>query len=155
MRRIAILAATIVAAGCGGTKASESTDVLAGSHRLYESGDWAVVAKGARAVAAHRDGDRWVADRSGRVRIRILGPEPGTRAPRRPQVAIEMTASQQLAESALWVDGKELLEKGGGSPTRGTIYGAPDAPLARGRHVAVAYARTASSATAVAWTFDV
>ena len=66
-----------------------------------------------------------------------------------------MAAPSQLAESGLWVDGKELLVKGGGSPTRGTIYGAPEKPLAHGRHVAVGFARTASTGTAVAWTFTV
>ena len=45
--------------------------------------------------------------------------------------------------------------KGGGSPRTGTIYGAPAAPLAPGPHVAVAYGRTATAATAVAWTFRV
>jgi hypothetical protein len=50
----------------------------------------------------------------------------------------------------------ELLEKGGGlSPTRGTIYGAPASPLAKGRHTAIAYARTATHAFAVAWSFSV
>ena len=56
----------------------------------------------------------------------------------------------------MWVDGKELPAKGGGlTPTRGTIYGAPGAPLARGTHVAVAYGRTAEHGTAVGWSFRV
>ena len=42
----------------------------------------------------------------------------------------------------MWVDGKELLVKGGGlTSTKGTIYGAPDTPLTKGTHVAVAYAQ--------------
>jgi len=73
-----------------------------------------------------------------------------------PQVAAELTAPTPLVESGLWVDGVELLEKGGSlSPRRGTIYGAPATPLAKGTHTAVAYARTATQATAVAWTFRV
>jgi hypothetical protein len=56
----------------------------------------------------------------------------------------------------LWVDGVELLEKGGGlAPTKGTIYGAPAAPLTKGKHTAIAYARTGTHALAVAWTFSV
>ena len=48
------------------------------------------------------------------------------------------------------------LEKGGGlTPTKGTIYGAPASPLARGKHTAIAYARTATHAYALAWTFSV
>jgi hypothetical protein len=49
-----------------------------------------------------------------------------------------------------------LLAKGGGlSAKRGTIYGAPAAALAPGKHLAVAYARTATEATAVARAFTV
>jgi hypothetical protein len=71
-------------------------------------------------------------------------------------VAAELSAPGPLVESALWVDGVELLEKGGGlTATRATIYGAPVAPLRRGRHVAVAYARTATTGTAVAKVFRV
>ena len=49
----------------------------------------------------------------------------------------------------------ELQVKGGGSATRGTIYGAPSPPLAPGKHVAVGYARTATTASVVAWSFAV
>jgi hypothetical protein len=91
------------------------------------------------------------------VKVSVLGPKPGSSGnPSVPQVAAELTARKALAESALWVDGVELLEKGGGlTPTRGTIYGAPAAPLATGKHTAVAYGRTATHATAVAWNFSV
>jgi len=142
--------------GVGGPK-TEATplDALPGGRTLYRSGDWAVVVKGTRVLAVHRAGDVWRADRSRKVRIRILGPQPGARAAARPQLAVEMTARQSLAESQIWLDGKALFVKGGGSPTRGTIYAAPDASLRPGTHVAVAYARTASSATAVAWSFRV
>jgi hypothetical protein len=87
----------------------------------------------------------------------VLGPKPGsTGNPRIPQVAAEVSATQDLVDTALWVDGVELLGKGGGlTPTRGTIYGAPTAALTRGRHTAIAYARTAAHATALSWTFSV
>jgi hypothetical protein len=86
----------------------------------------------------------------------VLGPKPGSRGnPATPQVAAEIAAKTDLVESALWVDGVEVLEKGGGlSPTHGTIYGAPDAPLEAGTHTAIAYGRTATHGTAVAWTFS-
>jgi len=97
---------------------------------------------------------RWAPDTSGLVRISILGPRGSAAAT--PQVAAELAAKTPLVESTLWVDGTELQVKGGGlTPTRGTIYGAPSSPLRAGTHVAVAYARTASHATAVAWTFRV
>ena len=62
---------------------------------------------------------------------------------------------RRSVETALWLDGTELAEKGGGSPTRGTIYGAAARELPAGMHVAVGYARTATTGTAVAWVFRV
>jgi hypothetical protein len=146
----------VLLAGCGGSnKQASPEDALPGATTLYESGDWAVVARGPRAVAAHRVDGEWAADDGGRVKIRVLGPAAESRVARMPQVAVELTAPAALVESALWVDGTELLVKGGGSPTRGTIYGAPARPLSRGKHVAVAYARTATDGSALAWTFTV
>ena len=122
--------------------------------RSTTAGDWAVVVKGDTAVALHLVGGEWQPDRSGKVKVSFLGPK-GTVAPIS-QVAAELSASTPLVESGLWVDGSELLEKGGGlTATRGTIYGAPTRALARGKHLAVAYARTATAATAVARVFHV
>ena len=121
---------------------------------LYRSGDWAVVLAGGTARALRLVDGSWQPDTSGLVRVSILGPHGAAAAT--PQVAAEVSANASLVESGLWVDGVELLAKGGGlKPNRGTIYGAPDAPLAPGKHVAVAYARTADHATAVAWSFRV
>jgi hypothetical protein len=153
----------VVVAGCGSSKSAPAPvttapapsplSALPGSHVLYFSGGWAVLQKGAHAVAAHRVGGRWVADRSREVTIQILGPHPGKTALRLPQVAAELTSQSALVESGLWVDGKELVVKGGGSPTLATIYGAPAHDLRRGRHVAVAYGRSDRSGTARAWVF--
>lgn len=129
---------------------------------LYRGGDWAVVVvsgeragggRGAYAAALHLVGGRWRADLSGRTTVRILG--PGVRTAGVTQVAAALEAHAPLAESGLWIDRTELIEKGGGSPTRGTIYGAPEHPLRPGVHVAVAYARDATHGAAVAWIFRV
>ena len=109
--------------------------------------------EGTHAVAAHLVGGRWRADVSGRVKISILGPRPGRTVASLPQVAAELSSKTPLVESGLWVDGKELAVKGGGTPTSGTIYGAPAGDLAPGRHVAVAYGRTDTTGTARAWAF--
>jgi hypothetical protein len=69
-------------------------------------------------------------------------------------VAVALTARKPIEEAALWLDGARLIEKGGGSPTDYTMYGAPNR-LDPGTHTAVGYARTATSGTAVAWTFTV
>ena len=179
-RRLGLLLVVALLAGCGGgakrapqtsthTQAVQSPAAamhaliaaepqLAGTVRtLYVSSSWAVVqssaAGQAHAVAFHLVGGRWRPDRSGRVKIEILGPEPGATAPALPQVAIQFTAATPFVESSLWVDGSELNVQGGGSPRRGTIYGAPAATLKPGDHVAVGYARTKRTGTAVAWVF--
>jgi len=177
------LLAVALLAGCGGGSKTTSTTTttttaavpspadamralivkdpsLAGKvETLYESSGWAVVqshAPGkAHAVVFRLIGNHWVPDKSGAVKLAILGPQPGATAPKLPQVAIQFSGKTPFVESALWVDGMELVEKGGGSPTRGTIYGAPAANLQPGEHVAVGYARTALSGGAVAWVFKV
>ena len=158
MRLLALLLAALALAGCGGSSASVTTTSAAAppgpGTTLYAGGDWAVVVDGDKATAFHRVAGTWHADKSGAVKIRILGPD-GNVAPT-PQVAAELSAKKPLIESGMWVDGQELLVKGGGlTATKGTIYGAPAAPLTKGTHVAVAYARTSAHATAVAWSFRV
>jgi hypothetical protein len=164
-RLITLLIVSVVLAGCGGSSDTTTTGAAGdtvsdpaaaagGGKTIYRGGDWAVVADGSRAVALHLSGGEWQPDRTGRVKVEFLGPK-ATAAPT-PQVAAELTAPSQLIESGLWIDGIELVAKGGGlSPKRGTIYGAPSAPLSPGRHLAVAYARTAAAATAVARAFNV
>jgi hypothetical protein len=148
MRRVLALAAVALLAGCGGSGAKVET--------LYSGGDWVVDVNNGKAEVQHHVNGKWVVDRSGGVKIEILGPKPGeTLTANPPQVAITMHSHTPLVESALWLDGNRLLEKGGGTPTNGTIYGAPPNALDPGQHVAVGYARTASTGTAVSWTFRV
>jgi hypothetical protein len=159
VRRVALMLSIVFLAGCGSTakQAAPTTTATATpkpgpGQVLYQSGNWAVVLDGGRARALHLVAGHWRPDTSGAVKVSILGPR-GTAAAI-PQIAAELSAKSPLVESGLWVDGKELVEKGGGlTPTKGTIYGAPDRQLAAGKHVAVAYARTAAHATALAWSF--
>ena len=160
MRWIVLASLAVVLTGCGGSSKSVVTTTTSAPPRpgpgkvLYQSAGWAVVLNGGSARALRLTSGGWRPDTSGRVKVSILGPHGIAAAT--PQVAAQLSAQAPLVESALWVDGTELLEKGGGlTPNRGTIYGAPNAPLARGRHVAVAYGRTADHATAVAWSFRV
>jgi ABC-type glycerol-3-phosphate transport system substrate-binding protein len=158
VRRLALLLTALALAGCGGSSNTATTTSAAAppgpGTTLYAGGDWAVVLDDDNATAFHRVAGTWTADTSGAVKIRILGPDGKVVA--RPQVAVELSAGKPLIESGKWVDGKELVVKGGGlTATKGPIYGAPGVPLTKGTHVAVAYARTAEHATAVAWSFRV
>jgi hypothetical protein len=164
VRRLPIVLTLLLLAGCGSSRESATTTTAPAERPaptsavegtvLYEGGDWAVVTSGNKAVALRFRNGAWHPDRTGTVEVRFLGPD--SPAPPTPQVAAELRAPTKLAESALWVDGVELLEKGGGlTPTRGTIYGAPSSELAPGEHVAVAYARTATAGTAVTRVFVV
>jgi hypothetical protein len=152
VRLAPLLAVALIAAACGSSKPSGPGPGTV----VFQESEWAVVIDHGTAVAEHLVGGKWVPDRSGAVQVAILGPKPGSKGnPATPQVAAELSAKQALADSALWVDGVEVIGKGGGlTPNRGTIYGAPDAPLRPGRHTAIAYGRTAAHATAVAWTFS-
>jgi len=182
MKRLAPLLAVAFLVACGGGSKSEpagtttttagpdpaaamralitSQPKLAGTvQTLFQGSSWAVVQSTAggkaSAVAFSLVNGKWQADQSGKVKIDILGPQPGAHSPLLPQIAIEITAPKAFVESGLWLDGKELFEKGGGSSTRGTVYGAPAKEIKPGRHVAVGYARTATTGTAVAWVFNV
>ena len=181
MKKLVVLCAVAVLAGCGGSSKPAPTktsapptlvqamrtlvanghpDVKGGAvNSVYEGTSWGVAIAGkgndAYAAAFHLLAGVWRPDTTGIVKVEILGPKPGEKARATPQVAIQITAPTKFVESALWVDGVEILEKGGGSDTRGTIYGAPLVPLKPGLHIAVGYARTANSGTARAWIFHV
>jgi hypothetical protein len=162
VQRSPLLLAVVVLAACGGSSKTATTTSAAPAPApppgkvLYAGGDWVVSIANGAATAYHRVGGTWRADRSGRVKIAVLGPKRGGKAAAIPQVAVELSAPKPLVESGLWVDGRELQVKGGGlTPTRGTIYGAPPARLGRGTHTAVAYGRTDGTGSAVLWTFRV
>ena len=153
-----LLVLAVIAVGCGSSSAKTTGPATLGPGQIvYQGTEWAVVIDGGTATVQHLVGDTWKPAARGTVQIRILGPKPdSTGNPQIPQVAAALSAGSDLAESALWVDGAELLEKGGGlTPTKGTIYGAPATALTPGKHTAIAYARTATNALAIAWTFSV
>jgi hypothetical protein len=164
VRRLVPLALLVaLAAGCGSSehaatvpKAPPSPARLLGpgGSVLYAGGDWAVVRRGGQVVAAHLIDGTWRADRSGVVKVRLLGTHK--RSKPLPQVAAEISGPSRIVEEGLWIDGVELLEKGGGlKPSRITVYGAPNGNLQRGPHVAIAYGRTQMHGTAVAFAFTV
>jgi hypothetical protein len=103
---------------------------------LYLTPAWAVVESvgpaRATALAFRLENGTWVADRSGKVKLQILGPQAASTTTAKPAVALKFMTTSPSIESALWIDGSELVERGGGTPTRGTISGSPLHPLAPG-----------------------
>ena len=157
MRRLPLLVVALVLAGCGGSSHRAATTTAPPKPPgkvVYQGTAWAVTLHGSKATAYHLAGGAWHADRSGDPKLDILGPKPGQKVAATPQVAFQVTAKTDIVDTALWVDGVEVLGKGGGlTPKRGTIYGAPGKPLKPGPHLAVAYARDAKHGHAVAWAF--
>jgi hypothetical protein len=178
VRRLALVLAAVALAGCGGGSkhGASTTSVpdpaaamndliakdpsLAGTvQTLFAGPTWALVqstSKGtAHAVAFHVVNGTWVPDRTGIVKVRILGPQPGATTTTTPSVAVALSSKLPFVETGLWVDGVQLTGQGGGSSSRGTVFGTPKRPLKPGEHVAVAYARSKAHGTAVAWVFGV
>jgi hypothetical protein len=145
---LAVLA--LLAAGCGNGGGGDKQ-----GKTLYTAAGWTITLDQGKPTLYHYVGNKWVVDRSRAVAIEILGPKPNKVAPNPPQIAIAMHSKQPLIEYATWIDDLRIFEKGGGSPTNYTIYGAPANPLDPGTHLAVGYARTASGGTVVAWRFRV
>lgn len=143
----------VVLAGCGSKPKGPGALLGKGAVVIYQSNGWAVVVDGAKVVAAHLVNGTWTADRSNKVKVELLGPARGPGPT--PQVAAQLTSTTPLVESSLWIDGQVIQVQGGGTPTRGTIYGQPTSPVFPGKHLEVAYARTATSGTAVARVFTV
>ena len=135
-----LLVLAVIAVGCGSSAGQRrpGPPTPGPGQVVYQGTEWAVVVDGGKAVALHLVGDAWrPAQRHGEDRV--LGPKPGsTGNPRTPQVAAALSAGDDLVESALWVDGMELLEKGGGlTPTghdlRRAGGAAREGPAHRGR----------------------
>ncbi len=171
-----LLAIAALAAGCGGgaTKGTGTTTAVTGpaaaalaaappGARLVFAATinrtWAVAAYGSdgqtRALAVRRGLGGWKPFYGGTVRIRPLGPDPGSvLPPGQTQVAVEFSAPVKITEAGLWLDGQAVPGEPAGKPRRFTAYGASP-PLGAGQHSVVAFGQAGPSASAVAWTFTV
>lgn len=105
------------------------------------------------ATALRLDGQEWSVELGGPIRIEAVRPEPGERVTRRTQVAAEVKAGAAIEDAGLWLDGRALPARGGGLTNRALTMFADTGTLETGRHSAVAFAATASHATAYAWAF--
>ena len=123
--------------------------------RITELHGFGAATAGAKAfgTALRLDGQEWSVELGGPVRIEAVRPEPGERVMRRTQVAAEVKAGAPIEDAGLWLDGRALPARGGGLTNRAITMFADTGTLEPGRHAAVAFAATASHATAYAWPF--
>jgi hypothetical protein len=107
------------------------------------------------AFVLHYANGGWRRLPTGKVGVRILGPDAGSTSSQRVlQVAAELSAPTRIMQAGLWVDGHAIPGDPKGSPTRFTVYG-PTPRLARGAHTAAAFAEAGGAALVKLWTFRV
>lgn len=131
------------------------------------SEEFAVAAYGGRladerhaafAAALRLEDGAWKLELAGPVQLEALVPDPGEIENRRtgPQLAAGIAADAAVVEGGLWLDGKSVPGKSGGTDERNvTIFSDPVGALERGPHAVVAFASTAEDASALAWMFTV
>lgn len=110
----------------------------------------------ARALAfpLRREGKAWKIETPGPVSIQVLGPRPGSRGAVS-QVAFQAGAPAAITDAVVFVDGKLYRPTLAYGPTKAvaTVFASLPRPLARGTHIAVAYAEQGPNVSAQAWSF--
>ena len=131
--------------------------VLVVSERITDAfGVVAIVSRtGSYAAALRRVGGTWRVELGGPVRVRALGPDPGTRQRQVRQIAAAVTGATGKGYALLWLDGLTLPAKTARLGTSLTIYANLPSRVLRGRHAVVAFASEGNQASALAWTFVV
>ena len=115
-----------------------------------EGGATEYLAYGAALV---REGGGWKID-LGEIGIGSLTPAPLATVEPRPIVGVGTEAAEPITRTHLWLDGKSLRAQRLPAGARQAISGRPAGSLKGGWHVAVAFARTKRTASAIAWTFQ-
>jgi hypothetical protein len=123
--------------------------------------EWGVAAlgsaRGSYAAALRRVAGAWRLELGAPIRLTAIGNNEVGQVARAPaQLAAGIRSSAAVGKAGMWIDGLGFEIAGGGtSDSNITIYGAPPRPVARGRHVLVAFATAGDDAAARAWTFTV
>jgi hypothetical protein len=103
-----------------------------------------------------KDGKRLRAELGGALRVEPTGPRPGVHRERViPQVAVEVKQASGEPTVALYLDGETLLPKVYSAGSSATVFSTLPGDFTRGRHTVVAFAATAETAAATAWSFTV
>jgi hypothetical protein len=111
---------------------------------------------GVYAAALRKDGEEWRLELAGPVKIKPLGPDPGSREELVQQVAVEAEGGTGSGDALLYLDGVAIpftKVYGGGSSF--TAFANLPSPIRRGKHSIVAFAGREGDGSALAWTFSV
>jgi hypothetical protein len=113
------------------------------------------LSRGAHAWATpmRREGGTWRVELPGRLRLAVLGPPPGSRGKFSKQIGVESHGPGGAGLAVLYLDGVTLDPRVYSGPKSATIFANFANALEPGRHTAVAFVSTGSSAAARAWTF--
>lgn len=125
--------------------------------------EWAVVAiaghithegetaYGAYGLPARKEGGAWKLELGGSVGFNPISPDEQLTTDSTPQVATELDANEPILESAIWIDRTPI--EAIISPDELLLNGEATAPLPPGRHTAITFATTESSAGVNAFSF--
>jgi len=109
----------------------------------------------AAAAGLVRGDGSWKLDLASPILLRRVAPLSGNVSPD-PAIEIRVQARVPVREGGLWLDGRPLAAKAGGSdPSRVLITARPPSPLRPGSHTVVVYAVAGTRITAAAFAFDV
>jgi hypothetical protein len=108
---------------------------------------------GAYAVPLLKQGGAWKIELGGTVTFGPLTPDTQLPSESTPDISTEITASEPILESRIWVDGEGIAPNV--SPDELLLSGEVTSPLPSGRHTVVTFASTQSSAGANAFVFTV
>jgi hypothetical protein len=120
---------------------------IAGQRRVEGSSEYA-----AYAAALHREAGAWRLQVAGQIELLPLRPVDGKTVSSPTQLAVEVRSPNALDNLGIWLDGRAVPGKSGGSPQRLTAFTQP-LGVAPGRHTVVVFASAGKGAAAVAWTF--
>jgi hypothetical protein len=106
-------------------------------------------------VALLNEDGKWKLELGGLIITGLL-PEPLSVAKPDATIASNVGAAADITELHMWLDGKPLeVRNEGETPFTAELSATPSPPMAAGRHVAVTFAATSETATAIAWPFSV
>jgi hypothetical protein len=108
--------------------------------------------KAVYAVPLRLEGEAWKLELGGPVKIRVLGPQPGSRG-LVAQIAAAVSGPGGTGSAVMYLDGHTENPKVAGTTSNSTLYANFDQALDPGRHTVVVFASDGRNAGATAWAF--